>query len=63
MARQTLWACVEERGLFDTVELTCESVPGVRMHVRRGTEERKLVQVVVRDINIDQALRALTKKM
>lgn len=31
--------------------------------MRRGTEERKLVQVVVRDNNIDQALRALKKKM
>ena len=27
------------------------------------TEERKLVQVIVRDNNIDQALRALKKKM
>ena len=31
--------------------------------MRRGTEERKLVQVVVRDNNIDQALRALKKKL
>ena len=29
----------------------------------RETEERKLVQVVVRDNHIDQALRALKKKM
>jgi small subunit ribosomal protein S21 len=31
--------------------------------MRRGTEERKLVQVVVRDNNIDQALRALKKML
>jgi small subunit ribosomal protein S21 len=28
-----------------------------------GLEDRKLVQVVVRDNNVDQALRALKKKM
>ncbi len=38
-------------------------VHGIEFRECRGTEERKLVQVVVRDNNIDQALRALKKKM
>ena len=63
MGGQALWACVKERGLSDVIEIACEAVPGVRTQMRRGTEERKPVQVVVRDNNIDQALRALKKKM
>lgn len=37
--------------------------PGAAIRTCRETEESKLVQVVVRDNNIDQALRALKKKM
>ena len=58
-----LSACVKERSPSFTARYRGRI--GQREWVRklRRTEERKLVQVIVRDNNIDQALRALKKKM